>query len=171
MMQRFLKITREEKGSLMIESMVATTLVVIGILGIMSLLSRSANLSHYASHSFQATYLAAEGIEVVKNILDTDISRNMQWGTSMQGAASPLCVYYNTVTNLDLASCAGGEGIAYAPSAGLFLGPNSGALFKREVTVTETGGVYDVISTVSWKEGSEQKSVVLEDTFYPWRTQ
>ena len=70
-----LKTLKGDDGNLMIESIVAITLIVIGILGIMSLLAKSANLSHYVSHSFEATYLAAEGIEMVKNTLDTDVAR------------------------------------------------------------------------------------------------
>lgn len=171
MMRRFSGIIKENRGSLIVESMVATTLVVVGILGIMSLLSRSSKLSHYASHSFQATYLAAEGIEVVKNILDTDIARGLLWGESIKGA-SPFCVYYNTAGDLNSASCPGAEGIAFDLSAGFFLGPVTEGLLRREVVITQLGGeAYGVASTVSWKEGDEEKLVKIEDTFYPWRTQ
>ncbi len=156
---------------MMVESMIATTLIVVGILGIMSLLARSSNLSHYASHSFQATYLAAEGIEVVKNILDTDISRGLEWGASIKGTP-PFCVYFNTTGGgTSLPSCASSEQIAFDPSAGFFTGPAAGGFYRREVTITQTGAAYDVVSTVKWKEGSDQKTVVLEDIFYPWRTQ
>lgn len=170
-MFRLLRTIQEERGSLIVESMVATTLIVIGILGIISLLARSANLSHYASHSFQATYLAAEGIEVVKNILDTDISRGAPWGASIKGTP-PFCVYYDTTgSGTSLPSCTSDEQLAFDPSTEFVVGPAAGGLYRREVTIVQTGAAYDVVSTVKWKEGSDQKTVVLEDIFYPWRTQ
>jgi len=85
------------------------------------------------------------------------------------GGNPPFCVDYNTTGDLSLATCAGPEGIAFNPSSGFFTGP-AGGFFRREIIITgEGGGAYAISSEVSWQEGSEQKSVLLEDVFYPWR--
>ncbi len=161
---------RHDEGSLMGESMVAMSLVVIGILGIISLLARSADLSHSTSHSLQATYLAAEGIEVIKNILDTDVAQHLSWGTNVKPGT--YCVHYNTQT---LTACAYPEDIAYDPGPGFYSADLCVAsygcpfYFKRAIEVTSNGGAFDVSSTVSWYDGGAQKSVTLEDIFQDWR--
>ena len=166
------EIIKREEGSLMVESMIATSLVVIGILGIMSLLARSANLSHSTSHSLQATYLAAEGIEVVKNILDTDVAENLPWGTSVPSSGT-YCVRFDTHI---LAACPSPEDFAYDPTSGFYIIDHCMASygcpfpFQREVAITSTGNAFDVSSTVSWYEGGAQKSVTLEDVFQGWRS-
>ncbi len=164
----FKKISKAEDGSLMIESIIATSLIVIGILGIMSLLARSASLSHYTSHSLQATYLAAEGMEVIKNILDTDVAMNAPWGSSVPSDGT-YCVYFNTET---LTPCAGSGGVVYDATSGFYQQPLylQPSFFQRIVQITGSGGAFNVSSTVSWYENGVQKSVTLDDAFQGWRT-
>lgn len=149
----------------MIESIVATSLVVIGILGIMSLLARSAHISHFTTHSLQATYLAAEGIEVVKNILDTDVAKGLAWGTHV--TTGSYCVSYDTSA---LVSCSGQGDLAYDPATGFYSATSSSSYFRRIVAITGSGNSFDVSSTVRWYEGGIEKSVTLEDTFENWRS-
>lgn len=163
---------KERSGSLMIESMVATSLIVIGILGIMSLLARSANISHSTTHGLQATYLAAEGIEVIKNILDADIAnsaRGTVWGTSVKNGT--YCVYYDT-TPQTLTPCSGSGGVVYDPTSGFYVAPLpfQPAYFLRKVTVTAAGSVFSVTSEVDWTEGGKNQSVILQDIFQDWRS-
>ena len=59
-----------EGGYLLIEVMVAVSLLTIGFLGILRLSSNAIGLNKVVSDQFIANYLAMEGIEVVKNIVD-----------------------------------------------------------------------------------------------------
>ncbi len=68
---RSIRKIKEEKGSILIESIVGISLVTVGILGIITLLTHSSRLYNSAVNNLKATYLGAEGIEVVKNIMDT----------------------------------------------------------------------------------------------------
>ena len=63
------------KGYVLVESVVAMTIVVVGLLGIFSLLSQSLSLNRVVGDRYVGTYLAAEGIEVVKNIIDNNAGR------------------------------------------------------------------------------------------------
>ena len=58
------------KAQSLIETMVGLGVLTVGLLGLIALLSRSLGLSNYVSENYIATYLAAEGIEITKNILD-----------------------------------------------------------------------------------------------------
>ncbi len=164
---RTTKCIKKEEGSLMIESIVAMSLVVIGILGIVSLLARSANISHSTTHSLQATYLAAEGVEIIKNVLDTDIAEHYPWGTSVKDGT--YCVYYDTQT---LTPCSSSGGIVYDPTSGFYIAPLylQPSFFTRMVQVTSSGGAFSVSSTVQWYDGGAEKSVMIQDIFQDWRS-
>ena len=63
----------EQAGQILIESVVAVTMILIGLLGVLNLVLNSLRLNRDVSGRLVATYLAAEGIEVVKNIIDTNV--------------------------------------------------------------------------------------------------
>lgn len=59
-----------QKGQSIVEMLVATSAVVVALLGILSLINRSLGLNRVNADSYTATYLAEEGIELVKNFFD-----------------------------------------------------------------------------------------------------
>ncbi|MFA6136415.1 MAG: hypothetical protein WC705_03630 [Candidatus Paceibacterota bacterium] len=61
---------KNKKGQMLAETMVGLGMAVLGILGFLSLLSYAIGLNRVISDQYVSTYLASEGIEVVKNILD-----------------------------------------------------------------------------------------------------
>lgn len=72
-----------ESGYILIESIVAITIVIVGLLGIFALLSRSLSLNRVVADRFVASYLAAEGIEIVKNIADDNILAGRPWNAGL----------------------------------------------------------------------------------------
>lgn len=71
---------KKSEGSLLIESMVGISLVIVGLMGIIGLVIRSFQLNDTVVNRFIAANLAGEGIEVVKNIIDTRIAQKIPWG-------------------------------------------------------------------------------------------
>ena len=57
-------------GQSLVEMLVAISIVVVSLLGILVLVNRSLGYNKVASEYYTATYLAAEGIEIVKNFFD-----------------------------------------------------------------------------------------------------
>ena len=71
---------RGKEGSLLIESIVSINIALIGLLGVLGLLSSSLSLNRDMGQKIIATYLAAEGIEVVKNLIDLNyVDGNVAW--------------------------------------------------------------------------------------------
>jgi len=67
-----------------VEAMIAISVMVIGLLGIFSLTSQSLGLYRVAYEQYVAVNLAAEGIEVVKNMIDTNvIAGSVQWNEGL----------------------------------------------------------------------------------------
>lgn len=54
----------------MVEAMVASVIGVVGILGVLALLTNSMAKSREVSERFIATFLASEGIEIVRSLVD-----------------------------------------------------------------------------------------------------
>ena len=84
-----------KKGQLLIESMIAISIIVVGLLGLLGLLSRSLSLNRVVSDQFTANYLAAEGIEVVKNIVDANTVQKQPWNLGL--ANGEFQVSYDSV--------------------------------------------------------------------------
>ena len=71
------------KGYLLIEVMLAISLLTIGFLGILKLSSNAIGLNRVVSDQFSANYLAMEGIEVIKNIIDANAINAKPWGEGL----------------------------------------------------------------------------------------
>lgn len=63
----------KKNGYLIAEAIIAISVPLMGILSILGFISRSINVNRIISDQFTANYLAMEGIEVVKNIIDANV--------------------------------------------------------------------------------------------------
>ncbi len=175
-----MKRSSDRGGQTIVEAMVAVSLLVIGFLGMITLINRSIGLNRVVADNYTATYLAAEGIEVVKNMVDSNFLQNtwfqhfdtmgcisisgcsweVQYDTSWEPGHTPAQyssrpLYFNTTTGL----------YAYAP-----FGDRTS--FTRRVVVTFRGPENNemiVHSIVEWRtRGGSLSSLDLEDHFYNW---
>jgi len=64
----FLK--NKQSGASLVEMLIAISIVVVALLGILTLINRSLGLNRVTNEFYTGTYLAAEGIEIVKNMFD-----------------------------------------------------------------------------------------------------
>lgn len=176
-------------GQSLIEAIVAISILTLGFLGIASLLSRSLLITKVLSDQEKATYLAAEGVELAKNLLDHDIYMHLAglgpgWGSCWNGINTTLALGTNH-TELDYAStdCSksftgGGDFLWFDPVTRLYsyisTGPDNPVRtnFKREVRIQVTNGRPDITvnAIVTWSTGLyTAQSINLEDHFYNWR--
>ncbi len=163
-----------ERGQLLIEAMVAVGVTTVGLLGVFSLLSQSLGINKVASNQYVGAYLASEGIEVVKNIIDTNVYRGgTAWNSGVQDGT--YAVQYDTAT---LSSTSVDQSLKFDPVTGTYnylAGTDTN--FKRSIKITSvvSGGSptvneIKVESVVTWKDrGGTQYTVNLEDHFMNWR--
>ena len=158
---------RDNGGYILIESIVAITIVTVGLLGIFSLLSRSLSLNRVVADRFVASYLAAEGIELAKNIVDDNILAGKPWNDGL-AQGSYEADYRDS---------------ALRPASGSFLrlDRDSGAYgyaepdptpFRRTITtdVSVDGEELTVGSRVDWTtRGGGKFSIYLEEHLLHWR--
>jgi len=179
---------RSRKGQSLVEALVALSILMIALLGIEALLTRSFLLDRVTTDQTKATYLASEGIEIAKSLIDHDVYEDIAtggnaggWGACFPvGVGSPGDNYqfdYTQVncpplnnydgTPLEFDSTTGLYGYGSKGLYGASLTPTS---FVREIHITEpSANEIDVQSIVTWSTGSvTNQSLTLEDHFYNW---
>jgi len=170
---------KNKNGQALIEAVVAISVLIIGMGGIFSLLASSLKNGRVVADNYMATYLAAEGIEIVKNIIDHNAilrvgDSNIAWNAGFSPGNFEL----------DYASCesaagvcdlggyrATGKNLSFSPSAGLFgYGGAAPVNFQRTIKLTFVSqDEVQVSSVVTWPAGGSRSQINLEDHFFNWR--
>lgn len=154
------------KGQLAIEAFIAMSIIVTSIVGVLALLSNSIALNRVVAERYIAVYLASEGIEVVKSVVDTNIVNGRQWNQNVGNGQYE--VQYDSAA---LGPVSGSPikfdsvGKVYTYDRG------SDTLFRRTISVARVGlDELDVSSSVTWtSRGGANLSVDLRDRFFNWR--
>jgi hypothetical protein len=178
------------QGQSVVELMMAIGMLTFGLLGLIGLLAQSLYIDKVDSNSTIGVYLAEEGIEITKNLIDHAVYAYLQnppqglgWGSCEDGSSWESCfgasggdfeVDYTTVGSPNI--YVPDHHLKFDPVTGLYSYNPSPAdkpvatSYVREVKVTPiflAGSDYEgfeVQSIVTW--GSQ--SVALEDEFYNW---
>jgi hypothetical protein len=155
------------RGEVLVEALVALSIITVGLLGAFSLISKSMALNKLVSERHIATYLAAEGIELVKNLIDANVIGNDPWNQGL--AAGDYEISYN---DSQLSSFQD-RFLNYDGSTG-FYNYVSGihSKYKRTITISYFDSErMQVNSIVTWEGKSDigARTVNLEDRFFNWR--
>lgn len=153
----------ENKGQVLVESIIALTVLTLGFLSLIGLLNSSIGLTKIANENYIATYLAAEGIEVVKNIIDNNrLNPAAAWNQSLGNGEYEL--EYNSLnmqSYQDRFLKFNNQNNTYNYSNGV------DTIFKRKIIIQNLTDAIKVASLVSWKSrGGVESKVQLEDVFY-----
>lgn len=173
-------------GQSLIEVMVAITLLTVGFLGIASLLSQSLVISRVTTNELTATYLASEGIEIAKNLIDHDVYLS----EAQQGSGFGTCFGEGGTFELDYTTDACSQSTSFMRGSGDYLfyhadthlydynETNDPAAtktdFMRYISVSDfpaSGRPYEITihSIVNWSGlAGTPSSIDLEDHFYDW---
>jgi hypothetical protein len=185
-----IKKIRSRKGQSLVEALVALSILMVGLMGILTLLSRSFFIERTTSDETKATYLASEGIEIAKSFIDHDVYLGLAtnnaaggWGTCFNFTpgtpGAPTSFSYEldyTTVNCPASPNFAGDPLMFDPATGLYsyAGPYVGTpvktTFVRTITIIKPSPYeIDVQSTVTWSSGSiTNQSLTLEDHFYDW---
>ncbi len=142
-MTKFFKKNNKSSGFTVIEALVAITIFVFSILGMFAVLGNNIKSVNYAKQKIEATYLAQEGLEYMRNQRDNYMVFGDGWSS-----------FVTNCSNLDSNICLVGD----AP-----LG------FIRIVSLTSTTDKrVTVTSTVSWHQGSGDQNVSFSEDLFDW---
>jgi|SRR3989338_1498623 len=166
-----------QKGFSLLEMIAAVMILTIGVSAIAGLINSTISSSRGIEERIIATYLAQEGVEVIRNIRDTSWIEGENWDEDLDG---PNC------NELDSSGCPVIGTVRY-DSTSIFIisNPNnwklmwdgtryvhnlSGGIFSRHIELTyanDPGGdrALKIKSIVEWRN----ESVEIEEWLYEWQ--
>jgi Tfp pilus assembly protein PilV len=156
------------KGFTLMEAIVAIFVITTGLVGVLSLVSQTISASTFSKDKLIAAYLAQEGIEIIRNIRDTNWVNNNSWTNNISLNTSSYQLDYQSSQFPD-PLCSLGPG-NYLKYDGNFYNCSSGndTKFTRKITITDFGNYINVLVSVQWQEKGVQHKVEAQENLYNW---
>lgn len=155
-------------GSILIEALVSLSIIVVTFSAALYLAASSFGLNRVVSDQYIGAQLAAEGIEIVKNIIDGNITRCLPWNIGFSNG-----VFIADYNDFVLSASSGNQSLRFDSSSGIYSydsGVNSRFSRNIEIELLSADNLR-VNSTVDWiTRGGIAFSASAEDYFYNWRT-
>lgn len=157
------------RGFTLVEVLVALTIAVIGIGGAYALINQSLAFINSASMRLSAVYLAKEGVEIVRNIRDSNYLNAYKNGTGNWNSGLTGCTN-GCGADYTMASLSAANKNKFLKFNGSFFNYSSGSdtSYKRVITVNTQTDVLRVNVKVLWSERGAQKSVEIDENLYNW---
>lgn len=164
-------------GQLLIEALVAISVLMVGMLAVFGVLSQSLSLNRVAADQYVAANLASEGIEIVKNLVDSGYDSDGA-GLFIDPVVDLLGKKCAVDTNFISPVACGSPNVPleFDEEDGIYgydLTGGSPTKFTRYIELTYGGGSepIEVRSTVNWRtRGSVSPAeIVVVDVLYDWR--
>ena len=157
----------KERGFTLVETLIALVLITISMGPVFALATSSINVASRIEHNLIASNLAQEGIEVIRNIRDTNWLNGVAFDNNLP--TGTWRVQWDTV----------GGGLM-AVSSNPVLKKNNGlynyltgtdTVFRRIMTISKpNSGELVLISSVTWIErGNINRVVSAESHLFDWR--
>lgn len=153
------------KGFTLIETIVAVGVVMIGLVSALGMITTALFYISNIQDRLVATNLAAEGIEIAKNIRDNNWLQSLPWNNGLSNGD-----YQASYNSTALASYSGAP-ILFDSGSGLY-NYSSGANtpYVRKISVTNLSS-YEirVVSIVTWQIRSVAFSSSVETHLFNWK--
>ncbi|MDP3991571.1 MAG: prepilin-type N-terminal cleavage/methylation domain-containing protein [Candidatus Colwellbacteria bacterium] len=162
------------KGQTLVELMIAMSVMSIGFLAVFAVLSQTLGMNKITANQYTAAYLAAEGIEIVKNISDSNVVKKGPWNDGLPNGN--FGVQYDTGTlgamNKDWANRK--LPLNFNPDTGIYsYDVGTPTNFVRTITIDNITpnrpNEIRVNSEVRWRDrGGIELNINLEDHLFNW---
>ena len=169
-----------KKGFTILELLGAILVISIGVLTAYGVVQRIITYTIDSSDRIVAAYLVKEGVEIVRNIRDTNWINNRDFDFGIIDASCLLGYWEIEYNELNLACCSSCDGTddfndlrflkvnASGYYSYSFGGTNS--KFKRKITITPDGvDKLKVIVDVFWKKRTQISSIRVQENIYDWK--
>jgi prepilin-type N-terminal cleavage/methylation domain-containing protein len=165
------------KGFTLIELLITITVVLIGISGVFVAIQQSITTIDYSRSRLVAALLAQEGVEIVKNIRDTNLLEGDNWDEGLQPNGCYEVDYGDPVDldpNINFSPVCNYSTLAFLKKQeNDFYNYNLGqeTIYKRVVEINKISSEKIRLTvTVYWRErdGGHQNFTVVQDMYKWW---
>lgn len=165
------KSIKHQQGFTIVELLVAILILSLALTasaGMFVLNNASANLIR---NSYIASSLAQEGIELARNLRDSDWFASRPWGSFGNASGAVADGDYRVQWNDRQLRVFSDTALNRNQTTGIFsYDAGSLTLFKRKITLTTVSAVEKkVVVTVSWDQKGIAKSLMAEEHLFNWR--
>lgn len=171
-------------GFTLVETLVAITILLVGVLGPLTLVTRGISDGLFARNQITANYLAQEALETVLNKRMTNSFTHQLIWNEISVCFDKTCRVILPEGSLEVANCSAGESsecrLVYDKNSGVFKPPDQsgvdpvGPVFDRRVVIEPPGSTGEptdpdeikVKVTVTWYNFGLQKELTLAENLY-----
>lgn len=170
----------KKNGFTLLEVMIAIFLVIVGITGVFLLITKTVGQMALSSSRLIAAYLSQEGIEIVRNIRDTNwLEQSYHANSWDEGLVLPdidcsagceADYTDTTVENPTLSTYDGGNFLNIDGNGFYSYSPGTATKFKRKITIdTGTPDILEVTVLVEWQEKGKSYQHSAQENLYNWK--
>jgi Tfp pilus assembly protein PilV len=164
------------RGFTLIETFVAITILVTAIAGPLTLASKGLQSALLARDQLIASFLAQEGVEIVREHRDNNAlasPRPADWLEGLSACTSPSTCTIDATTDT-ISACTGTcNALRLNAASGFYSYALSDSVtpFTRTVTIIPDANGHEakVRSTVSWRTSIFMRQITLEATLFNWQ--
>lgn len=159
-----MKKTNKQKGFTLIEVLISIFVITIGIVAALNLLSSVIGDVAVNKSQVIATNLCQEGLEIVRNIRDTNWQEDESWNNGL--SAGEYRAEYNSDSLLSLSDnppLQSSDDYLYQYG----LGENT--IFHRKIIIENLTNGIEITSKVTWDQGGKSFEVSAISRLYGWR--
>ena len=161
-----------KKGFTIIEVIIAITILTIGILGAFAFISHYTEYTSISNQRFIASYLAQEGIEIVKNIRDGNYLEGKAANNWSDGFATSNWDGEADYTSSDSLSVYSGDFLKIDNNGFYSYVSGTPTLFVRKIHIaTSTATSTYISATVDWQERGRSHQVSSDEEINNWAWQ
>lgn len=162
-----------KEGFSILEVVIAIFIIAMGLIGILSLVEQNLQVKYINKNGIIASMLAQEGLELVRNIRDTNWLLGIDWDNGISnGGVKTFRISYTGKSSI--ADVSGIDD----PSAKLFVTPDgyyanvATALptpFSRVIITSDHGDYLDAICLIRFKKGASNYDYIAQTQIYNWK--
>jgi len=174
------KILKSQIGFSLLEVVIATTVISVGLVGILGLVIQNIAIQQTYKNTLVASMLAQEGLELARN------SRDKNWltagadyndGLAPLGVIATSTIYYDynnkKIATSSAVAIDSAAAKLYLDANGFYInsGTATSTIFSRIIvaTVSATASSTVVKAEVGWSDRGKKRNYIAETILYDWR--
>lgn len=159
----------ENKAFTLIEVIAATFVIAVGAVGLLSLLQQTIFSTSISSSRLVASYLAQEGIEIVRSVRDSNWLEQRTSPEVLWDEGLPAGDWEADFETQSLSQPYASSSLNVSESGFYSYAPGQKTLFKRKISIAKDTDALEVRVEVFWQERGRTHQVAAKDHLYNWR--